>query len=68
MDTILRVVIGVVAALLIAYMLYRAFWPSPSVEEGASAHTHGSSGTHGGGYTEDQPDATGEPGSPPAEE
>ncbi len=61
MDLSVRVVLGLIAALLIGYMLYRAFWRAPSPEEG------GSSGTHGGGHTEDQPDATGEPGSPPAE-
>lgn len=61
MDMYVRLVLGFIAAVLIVYMLYRAFWKTPSPEEG------GSSGTHGGGYTEDQPDATGEPGSPPAE-
>lgn len=67
MDITLRIVIGLIAALLIAYMLYRAFWTSPSLEEDASPQSHGSSSPHGGGYTEDQPDATGEPGSPSAE-
>lgn len=61
MDMLVRVVFGLIAALLIAYMLYRGFWRAPSPEQG------GSSGTHGGGHTEAQPDATGDPGSPPAE-
>lgn len=63
MDTT-QILLLLAAAVLIAYMLYRAY----STPEGdGSTGTHGSSGTHGGGHTEERPDATGDPGSPSAE-
>lgn len=61
MELFLQILFGLIAVVLVTYMLYRAFWRAPSPEEGAS------SGMHGGGHTKDRPDATGDPGSPSAE-
>lgn len=52
------------AALLVVYMLYKAFahTASPEPEEGAS-----SGAGLGGGHDRKEPDATGDPGAPSAE-